>query len=508
MQAKRHFKFRLKTLGTALMMGTALVTLNAHAHSSAPALEDVAKVWTYNHSTATPGQIAEILAFDPLTKTLWVVGNVLDADENVLGSAVDVLNAVDGSLVQHIDTTGYGNVNSVAVQGGIAAMAFESATDRTSNGKVVLFDTTTRMPAMGVNEIEVGPLPDMVAFTHDGSRLLVANEATPSDYTGFDPAGSVSIIDMDNRTVVATPGFDGIPTEGSHIRGKAAVGMDYEPEYIAVAHNGRTAYVTLQEANAIGVLDLASNAFSKIIGLGVKDFSEPGNEIDPNHKDDKIELRAAQVKGLYQPDAIAAYDFKGKTYLVMANEGDTREDDGDKVRVKDSGLTGYPDDLKQLNISTVDSTSGTDLITFGGRSFSIRDEDGNIVFDSGNQLDAAAIDAGIYNDSRSDDKGVEPEGVKLFKVDGRTLAFIGLERTTTSAVAVYDVTNPYQAAFLDMIVVDGDVSPEGLEAFRVNGKNYLAIANEVSGTTSVVQFDISHSKTKGHKPKSRHHAKH
>ena len=80
--------------------------------------------------------------------------------------------------------------------------------------------------------------------------------------------------------------------------------------------------------------------------------------------------------------------------------------------MKDSGLTSYPDDLKQLNISTVDSTS-TDLITFRCRSFSIR-RDG-IVFDSGNRLDAAAIDAGIYNDSRSDDRGVEPEGAKLFR---------------------------------------------------------------------------------------------
>jgi hypothetical protein len=317
---------------------------------------------------------------------------------------------------------------------------------------------------------------------------------------------------MDNRVVVATPGFSGVPTEGSHLRDKGLVGMDFEPEYIAVDRNGKTAYVTLQEANGIGVLDLRSNTFSKVIGLGVKDFNAPGNEIDPNHKDGKIELRAADVRGLYQPDAIATYTFRGQTYLVMANEGDTREDDGDKERVKDSGLSGYDADLKELNISTVDSTSGSDLITFGGRSFSIRDKDGNIVFDSGNELDAAAIDLGIYNDSRSDDKGVEPEGVKLFKVDGRILAFIGLERTTKSAVAVYDVTNPYKAAYLDMIVVDGDVSPEGLEAFRMNGRNYLAIANEVSGTTSVVQFDLCHAKGKGGKchthTNSKPHSKH
>jgi hypothetical protein len=170
---------------------------------------------------------------------------------------------------------------------------------------------------------------------------------------------------------------------------------------------------------------------------------------------------------LYQPDSIAAYEAKGKTYLVMANEGDTREDDGDKARVKDkASLSGAPSDLGQLNVSTTDSTSGTNLVTFGGRSFSIRDDNGNLIFDSGNQLDAEAIARGIYDDGRSDDKGVEPEGVSLMELGGRTLAFIGLERTTKGAVAIYDVTDPEHASFLDMIVTDGDVAPEGITSLH------------------------------------------
>lgn len=235
----------------------------------------------------------------------------------------------------------------------------------------------------------------------------------------------------------------------------------------------------------MGVLDLGSQQFTSVIGLGAKDFSLPGNEIDPSHKDGKIELRAADVKGFYQPDAVAAYEVGGQTYLVMANEGDTREDDGDKARVKDSGLTGYPGELSQLNISTADSTSGTDLYTFGGRSFSIRDADGNLVFDSGNRLDAEAIARGIYDDGRSDDKGVEPEGVELMEIGGRMYAFIGLERTTKGAVAVFDITDPASASFVDMIVTDGDLAPEGLEAFSFGGQSYLAIANEVSNTTTL-----------------------
>lgn len=319
---------------------------------------------------------------------------------------------------------------------------------------------------------------------------LVANEASPTTYGAFDPAGSVSIINMNTRTAT-TAGLSGVATAGSAIR---SPGMDYEPEYIAINAAGTHAFVTLQEANAMGVLDLNTQQFTSVIGLGTKDFSLPGNEIDPSHKDyvsgssspTAIELRPADVQGFYQPDAIAAYDVGGQTYLVMANEGDTRKDDGDKARLKDTALTG-PADLKQLNISTTDSTSG-DLYTFGVRSFTIRDTSGNIVFDSGNQLDAEAIARGIYDDGRSDDKGVEPEGVELMGIGGKMYAFIGLERTTKATVAIYKITDPANASFVDMIVTDGDVAPEGLKAFTVGSISYLAIANEVSNTTSLYQL--------------------
>lgn len=454
----------------SLAVSAALAAATGAAQASP--LAGVNFEWTYNHA-GVAGQVSEIAAFDALTNTLWVAGVV----------GVDVLNASNGSLVQHIDTSAFGNINSVAIANGVAAFAIEDGVTRTNPGVVKFYDTNTLSLSAGVNSVTVGALPDMLTFTPDGSKLLVANEGTPTTYGGYDPVGSVSIIDMGTRSVVATPTFAGLPTTGSYLR--TNTGMDFEPEYIAVNAAGTKAFVALQEANGMAVIDLASNTATKVIGLGAKDFSAPGNEIDPNHKDSKIELRAAAVKGLYQPDGMAAFEANGQTFIVMANEGDTREDDGDKARVKDSGLSGYPDDLKQLNISTTDSTSGTDLVTFGGRSFSIRDEDGNIVFDSGNQLDAEAIARGIYDDGRSDDKGVEPEGVTLLQIDGRTLAFIGLERTTKGAFAIYDVTDPANASFLDMIVTDGDLAPEGLTAYFHDGKYYVAIANEVSNTTTL-----------------------
>jgi len=461
---------------TMLSVALAALFLPTLATAASP-FSAITKEWTYSHAlTGVSGLTSEISAYDAATNSIWVAGVV----------GVDVLNASTGSLIQHIDTSGFGAINSVAIHNGVAAFAMESSV-RTDPGTIKLYDTTTRSLVSGINSITVGALPDMVKFTPDGSKLLVANEATPTNYSGFDPAGSVSIINVATRTLISNAGFAGVPTAGSNIRN---AGMDYEPEYIAVNAAGTKAYVTLQEANAIGVLNLNTNSFSQIIGLGTKSFNVPVNAIDPTDRDflsgssgpTKTELRPVAVQGLYQPDGIAAYESAGKTYLVTANEGDTREDEADKARA--STLAGTPNDLKRLNISTTDSTPGN-LVTFGTRDFTIRDEAGNIVFSSGNELDARAIALGIYDDGRSDDKGVEPEGVELLELGGRTFAFIGLERTTKSAVAIYDITDPANASFLDMLVTDGDIAPEGLKAFVVDGKYYLSIANEVSNTTTL-----------------------
>ena len=446
---------------------------------AASPIGSITKEWTYSH--ASTGVTSEISAYDSITNTIWVAGVV----------GVDVLNATNGSLVQHINTSSFGSINSVAIKNGMAAFAIQS-TVQTNAGVVKLYDTTSRSLVSGVNSITVGALPDMITFTPDGSKLLVANEGTPTTYgtrigstiprsynpAAVDPAGSVSIIDVGTRAVVATPGFVGVTQTGSNIR--TNTGMDFEPEYIAVNAAGTKAYVTLQEANAIGILDLNTNSFEKVVGLGTKDFSLAGNSID-TRDNNTITFASPNVKGLYMPDGIAAYEAGGATYLVTANEGDFREDDGDRSNASTVGGAG---DLADLRISNTDSSTGN-LLAAGGRSFSILDANGVLVFDSGDFLDKKAAELGIYDDVRSRQKGVEPEGVELFNLNGRVIAAIGLERTLKGAVALYDITDPANSSFLDMIVTDGDLAPEGLEAFEINGKSYLAIANESSNTTTL-----------------------
>lgn len=452
------YKLALSTLAIA-----AVITVT---NQSARPVLSPQKLWTHSH--VTPGQVSEIPAFDAKTNTLWVAGVV----------GVDVLDATDGSLVKHIDVTAHGFVNSVAIHNGLAALAVEAAPDRREPGTVLLYDTRTIAPARGVNQITVGSLPDMLTFTHDGSRLLVANEGTPNavadaPYTpGNDPVGSVTIIDMATRTVLSTATFGDAPRFGANLR--TNTGMDFEPEYIAVSKDGTRAFVTLQEANGIAEIDLASNVVTQVVGLGAKDFSVPGNEIDPKN-DNVVNFISVAAKGLYEPDSIATYKWRGATYLVMANEGDFREDNVDRSNASAFGAVAP---LDALRVSNRDSSPGN-LFSAGARSFSIRAASGELVYDSASILDTKAAEHGIYDDGRSRDKGVEPEGVALLELSGRTYAFIGLERTTKSSVAVFDITSPYDVEFIDLIVTDGDVGPEGLVAYEYRGKAYLAIANEV-----------------------------
>ncbi|MFT7721513.1 MAG: choice-of-anchor I family protein [Roseateles sp.] len=458
----------------ALAATLALSTPAAHAGL----LDGAGAAWNTAHAGMPAGFLSEIVAFDAVTKTLWVSG--------VTG--VDVLDARTGASLGFIDTASWGSINSVAIHNGIAAFAIEAG-DRALPGVVQLYDTGSRSLLAGTSTITVGSLPDMLTFTPDGSRLLVANEGTPNagDYgkrigsgtprrygsSAKDPVGSVSIIDVASRSVVSTATLAGVAQTGTHIR--THTGMDFEPEYIAVDPAGTQAYVSLQEANAMGVLDLQSGQFTKVVGLGAKDFSQPGNAIDTNN-DGKIDFQRVAAKGLYMPDGMASFTHGGKTYVAMANEGDFREDDADRSAASSLGATG---DLAPLRVSNTDSSAG-DLYAAGARSFSIRDTDGNIVYDSGNILDVQAAAMGLYNDGRSRDKGVEPEGIELMEIGGQTFAFVGLERTTTGAVAVFeiDADDPGNTRFVRMLTLDGQVAPEGLKGFTMDGMHYLAVSAE------------------------------
>src|SRR5262249_35497211 len=141
---------------------------------------------------------------------------------------------------------GFGSPNSVAVKNGVVAVAYGNA-DPTLPGYVALFSTST-LAQIG-NEIQVGVLPEMVTFTPDGTRILVANEAEPASASN-NAAGTISIIDVASGAVVSTIGFGALDTHEAQLEslGLALLGQgqasainvpaaqltaskDIEPEY-------------------------------------------------------------------------------------------------------------------------------------------------------------------------------------------------------------------------------------------------------------------------------------
>ncbi len=502
---------------------------------------------------------AEIVAYDAARSRLFVVNSgagrveVLDVSDPAAPEQVAVIDAAG-------DVPDGGGANSVDVVGDLVAVAVENE-DPQAPGFIALYDASS-LQRMALDE--VGPLPDKVTISPDGNYVLSANEGEPATDeepgSRTDPGGSVSIIDVSDgvggvqpTTLDFTP-FDeqveSLRREGVRVYGASAEdddpkpSTDFEPEFITVASDSETAFVSLQENNAIATVDIPNAEITDVSGLGFKDFSIEGNELDTSDADagdaDAISLQNWPVKGMYQPDAIAAHEVAGTQYVLTANEGDSR--DFEETTVADLTLATdafaprlsenpYVDSVEELqapenlgNLAVTnqlgdhdDDGEFEDLYLFGGRSFSafeVADDGLELVYDSGNEFErtyAEQFPAGFQNATES---GPETEAVELGQVGDRTFAFVGIERG--SGIFVYDVTTPTEARYVTTVLNRdfsvgfgdlaaeaeanpesdepgraGDWSPEGVEFIPAGGSPtdapLLAAGYEVSGTVALFE---------------------
>lgn len=452
---------------------------------------------------------AEISAYDPLTQRLFVVNNSATNKIDVL----DIKNPASPVLIHSISLTAYaGAVNSLDVSNGKLAAAIEAVVKQ-DNGKVVIFNTDNYAE---VKVITAGALPDMITYSDDGNYIVTANEGEPNDTYTNDPAGTVSIIEVNNNYAVTTIDFSAFAAQEAALKsggfrvfgiGKNFV-KDIEPEYVTISSDSKTAWVTLQENNAIAKINLVSKTVTNIFPLGFKNYNTDENAIDVSDLDGAVGTLAKwPVKGVYMPDAISVMEHNGIPYLFTANEGDAREYAAltEAKRVKSLTLDplAFPNaatlkldaQMGRLNVTNTMGDTDNDgdfdeLYSFGSRSFSIwNGNTGAQVFDSKNELDKKAIALGVYDDGRSDDKSVEPEGITIGKVGNKMVAFVGMERV--DAVAMYDISNPLVPVFLQLVKC-GD-APEGVLFIPAKDsptkKSLLVVSSENDGFVKIFTPD-------------------
>ncbi|MEO3866587.1 choice-of-anchor I family protein [Rheinheimera fenheensis] len=519
----------------------------------------------------------EVIALANLS--IAAVGNGI-TDDSLSSVPFTFANSVSVKDAQGNDVTvSLGEANSIAIYGDLLAIAV-AAPLKTDNGAVLFYNLSATGTGSFVRAVAVGALPDMLTFTPDGTKVLVANEGEPDTNYNADPEGSISVISLTDGVpadlaqtinlttdmvfssdLLSASDYDTdakrrtlLQTAGVKFAGPAGttVAQDLEPEYITVAADSKTAWVSLQEANAIGIIDLDAMSI-EIKALGLKDWGQ--YLIDYTNEDEVASFRKLpNVYGLYQPDSIASYQWNGATFIVSANEGDSRDWDAYSEDIRAADIID-PDELNKTFSTELqalyDATGGDDglgrlkvtaalvdpdndgvvekLYAYGARSFSIWDQNVNMVYDSGDDFGriSAAILGNNFNsahtenkgDNRSDDKGGEPEAIEVGTIEGRTYAFIAQERS--GDLFVYDVTNPFQASFVSHYInrdfdvsfeldddltepcditegmdctevpLAGDLGPESIKFVSAsdspNGNALLIIGNEVSGTVTVYQ---------------------
>lgn len=493
------------------------------------------------------------------------------------------------------ELTGAGGINSVAWSpAGYMAVALE-AKEKTDPGMIAIFTFNTALNYYEYTTTVtagVGALPDMITAVPAGESESVlfaaACEGEPNKSYDIDPEGSLTLISKTgDQWSAQNYGFERFNSEKEQLRAKgvriygnngaATVAQDFEPEYIAVSSDGNELYVSLQENNAVAVFDMAAKSWSRIMPLGSKDHSLLENALDVSNKDDAVNITPWPVHGLYLPDAIAALNIGGKEYIFTANEGDSRDYKGyseefrvgDKEILLDPAVEAFRSDnltdksrLGRLKITTAvpdssDITVGESydtlfaedgvsvekidtlttytlrkLYSYGGRSFSVFDSEGNLVWDSKSEFETKIAElfpnhfnaSNVNNsfDNRSDDKGPEPEAIALGRVGEKYLAFIGLERM--GGVMIYDITDPASPIFetyinnrdysqpFDFDDEDeasmaetapdslrqsqlGDLGPETIQFVSAEksptGSAVIIIGNEVSGTVSIYEVGVN-----------------
>ena len=482
------------------------------------------------------GGVAEIVTYNKEDKVFYVVSGVTQSIDLVkinsdgstkLKKRLEIKKVLEGKGINAGDMTSV----SYSDEKNLIAVAVQDS-DYDKNGHIVILDKEGNF----LEAYECGVQPDMVTFTKDGRYILSADEGEPQKGYGngfVDPRGSVTIVDVENKEtkkVEFNINRDEALKNGVLLKKGSNPAEDLEPEYIAISDDNKTAYVSLQENNAIASIDIKKAEINYVKGLGFIDHTLPGNEIDAvrgKGSNAEIDIKNDDFLGTPMPDGIAFVSKNGKDYILTANEGDAREwgkkkNKYENTKSKKFDKKNADKETEYLDPEKTDGLVEGRIHLLGGRSFSIYDASNlRRVYNSGSDFEknTARIFPDFFNtnndedkgpdelDARSNKKGPEPENVAVLNIKDRTYAIVGLERI--SGIMIYDITDPLNPVYKDYFnnrifikSVDkdekvglekrGNIGPEGLCTIEAKdsptGKPLVLVANEVSGTVQVIEF--------------------
>lgn len=492
------------------------------------------------------GGVAEIVTYNKKDKVFYLVSGVTQSIDlvkiNSDGSTECKKRIEIGEILEDKNINA-GDMTSVSYsdEKNLLAVAVQDK-DYKNNGHIVILDKDGNYK----EAYECGVQPDMVTFTKDGKYILSADEGEPREGydNGIDPKGSLTIVNLENQSVKKVEfniNRDKALKDGILLKKNSNPAEDLEPEYIAISDDNKTAFVSLQENNAIASIDIESGKINYVKGLGFIDHSVEGNEIDAvrgKGKNAKIDIKNDNFLGTPMPDGIAFLSKNGKDYILTANEGDAREWGEKKNKYENTKSKKFDEKAdKKTEYLDNDKTDGLDenkIYLLGGRSFSIYDaSDLTRFYNSGSDFEkiTARIFPDFFNtsndedkgpdklDARSNKKGPEAENIAVLNIKDKTYAIVGLERI--SGIMIYDITDPsnpvYKDYFNNRIFIKsvndkeeiglekrGNIGPEGLCAIEAKdsptGKPLALVANEVSGTVQVIEFNYSEDENKSEIP--------
>jgi 2',3'-cyclic-nucleotide 2'-phosphodiesterase (5'-nucleotidase family) len=463
-----------------------------------------------NHATV---DIAAWFAANPVAGFVYsdVTGVALDKD----GSGLGVATAINASTV-NVGGTNY-------------------TTTVPQTGRVVYFNLND---GTILGSAAAGSHPDMVtikggkiAFANEGQHAWAGSGVNVAAFDAVQQPGSITFIDASavnagniatfnfSTLTVNTIDFSSVPTLIAGLRDHTSFDpantkakyFHIEPEYLAFSPDSTKIFVGLQENNAIATFDVATLSWEKVTDLGQRAIT-----IDASDNDDIFDITNPAF-GLHMPDAIASWTKDGEVYVITADEGDARVDDGDIQRFASAvttyglaaGFTPTPstnnNDYGRLNVLRDQSLNGpvfpitapnsdiNKIVSMGSRGLSLwkKEADNSLSFVSHLPLEAElfqrdpqrhnANDGGLKTafDARSDDKGPEPEAVAVTTLaNGTVIAVAGMERQ--NGVIVVDITNPASPQVIRYIndSSKGLISPETV--------TIVDAANSPTGTTIAI----------------------